>query len=127
MSNPRMVPYCGTKSAVLAIWEGLHAELIQLYKAPHVKASVVCPMFVTTKMFDGMASPGFVAPPLKPIDVALPQVQAVVDGEARHIMVPRAFGLFLGFVRAWPSWVGVLLARAAGEMTVKVTGHDPLA
>ena len=122
-----MVPYCGTKAAALAIWEGLHAELIHLYKAPRVKTSVMCPMFVTTKMFDGMTSIGFKCPPLTPIEAALPQVQAVVDGESRHLIAPRSFGLMLAYFRALPSWVAVRFAGPAGNLTLGVKGHDPLA
>jgi NAD(P)-dependent dehydrogenase (short-subunit alcohol dehydrogenase family) len=50
VASPYNAPYNATKSAVVALSEGLHYEL--LMKASPVKVSVLCPGWVNTNIFD---------------------------------------------------------------------------
>ncbi|KAL6229377.1 hypothetical protein BDW75DRAFT_249819 [Aspergillus navahoensis] len=109
-----MVDYASSKSAALALHEGLQTELKHAYKAPKVRCTVVLPSVVSTKLFTGVAPPSqFFTPLLTPRGVADKVLDTVWAGEARHIELPWLMSLLGAFTRFAPSYFRVAVQDAA--------------
>lgn len=66
-ANPRMASYCGSKWAAVGWSDSVRLELDQAGHH-HVKATTVCPYYISTGMFEGAKSAPLL-PILKPEDV----------------------------------------------------------
>lgn len=122
-----MVDYAASKSAALALHEGLQSELRTIYNAPRVRATVVCPSIVSTEMFTGLVSPSnFVAPVLRPEEVAKAVVEALWAGEARHIDMPWSSKVMAMSMKALPSFFRVMIQDGAAQSMRSFRGRQIL-
>jgi short-subunit dehydrogenase len=125
LATPYLVDYCATKSAALAIYEGLQTELKHLYKAPAVRVSCISPAAVDTKMFKGIEAPSnFFFPRLAPEDVGNAVCQILWSGNAQHVTIPAAAYASYAF-KLLPSWMRVGVQDGGKDIMVNVTPHDP--
>ncbi|KAL8970491.1 MAG: hypothetical protein Q9183_001498 [Haloplaca sp. 2 TL-2023] len=102
---PSIVPYASTKSAAVALHEGLASELVTKYNAPKVRTICVCPGWVRTRMTVGINNPStFLFPWQYPETVAEAIFERIVEGKSGMLFVPE-IGWYLGWiVRTLPSW-----------------------
>ncbi|EMD91414.1 hypothetical protein COCC4DRAFT_69441 [Bipolaris maydis ATCC 48331] len=119
-----MADYAASKSAALALHEGLQTELKHIYKAPKVRCTVVCPSLVGTKMFTGLSSPSnFLMPVLTPQEVAGVISSALWSGEARHIDLPWLSKVFMTPLKGAPVFLRMLMQDGAGDSMHSFDGH----
>ncbi|KAJ6202417.1 putative short-chain dehydrogenase [Bipolaris maydis] len=119
-----MADYAASKSAALALHEGLQTELKHIYKAPKVRCTVVCPSLVGTKMFTGLSSPSnFLMPVLTPQEVAGVISSALWSGEARHIDLPWLSKVFMTPLKGAPVFLRMLVQDGAGDSMHSFDGH----
>ncbi|PKS08530.1 hypothetical protein jhhlp_004915 [Lomentospora prolificans] len=103
LASCKMVDYAASKSAALALHEGLQTELKHVYKAPKVRCTIVNPSVVGTKMFTGFKLPlQNLTPPLTPQEVAGHVVDALWAGEARQIELPGLTRLTMTGIKGSP-------------------------
>lgn len=123
-----MVDYAASKSACLALHEGLQTELKHLYAAPAVRCTVVCPSVVATDMFAGLGgtTSSFFSPTLRPERVADEVVRAVWAAEARHVEMPWLGEKVVVPTRTAPSWWRVLLQDGGRDSMAHFSGHKVL-
>jgi len=127
LANAYLVDYSATKSAALAIYEGLQTEMKHVYKAPAVRISCISPGAVDTKMFKGIEAPSnFIFPRLTPQDVANAICQILWSGDAQHVTIPAAAYASYAF-KLFPAWLRVGLQDGGKDIMVHVTPHDPVA
>ncbi|KAM6522983.1 hypothetical protein FALCPG4_012590 [Fusarium falciforme] len=99
------VDYSCSKSAVLALHEGLGQELRHRYNARNIRTTVVHPYWVRTPMTTNlMAHPGFKDPIIEPEEVADAVVNQVLSGKSKQIILPARNGLISG-IRGFPTWL----------------------
>lgn len=126
----RMTDYCASKWAAVGFDEALRMELRRL--APGVKTTVVCPYFIDTGMFRGVATrfPSLL-PILKEEAVAERIVRAIARNRPRVMMPPLVFFVpplrvlpvrvfdavadFLGINRSMDEFVGRLERSGEGR------------
>ena len=126
LATAGVVDYAATKSAAIAIYEGLQTELKHLYKAPAVRVSVINPSAVKTKMFDGIKSPSnFVMPKLSATDVGELICNVIWSGRAQNLMVP-AFAYISTPSRCLPDWLRIGMQDGGAEVMTELTPHQPL-
>lgn len=119
-----MVDYAASKSAALALHEGLSTELKHVYNAPKVRCTVILPATVGTKMFKGLSSPSdFMFPVLKPEEVAAEIVGALWAGQARHIEMPFMGKLLTPLNKVLPVWWRIGMQDAAKDSMANFNGH----
>lgn len=124
LATPGLTDYSASKSAAIAIYEGLHAEVKNIYKAPSVRVSCVSPSAVDTKMFSGIKlGPGMSA--LRPEDLGLLVADVIHSGRAKHVLVPKSAAVAT-FTRALPDWVRVAMQAAATGFFTDLKPHDPM-
>lgn len=100
-----MTHYAASKSAALALHEGLYSELKHAWNAPRVRTTVVLPGVVRTKMFEGLESASdFFVPALKPEDVAAEITNALKSGCSRHIEMPLMLKWLAPLSKVMPAW-----------------------
>ncbi|KAI4181147.1 MAG: hypothetical protein L6R41_006800 [Letrouitia leprolyta] len=86
---PSIVPYSCTKSAAVALHEGLAAELRLRYHAPKVRTICVCPGWTRTRMTDGINNPStFLSPWQQPETVAEKIYEKIISGSSGMVFVP---------------------------------------
>ncbi|KAI9691407.1 MAG: hypothetical protein M1820_009679 [Bogoriella megaspora] len=125
-ATAHLVDYSASKSAVLAIYEGLHTELKHVHKAPAVRVSCVSPCAVDTKMFTGIKAPSnFLVPKLEPGEVANLVAETLWSGESRNVMIP-AFAYISPPTRALPDWWRVALADGGAPVMAELRPHRPI-
>lgn len=126
MATAGVVDYAATKSAALAIYEGLHTEMKHLYKAPSVRISCISPSAVKTKMFDGIKTEGnFFLPMLTPDYLGDLIANTLWEGKAVNIMTPAA-AYISAPSKILPEWVKVGMQDAGADMMAALTPHRPL-
>ncbi|KAH7016411.1 uncharacterized protein B0I36DRAFT_298755 [Microdochium trichocladiopsis] len=99
------VDYGMTKSGVLALHEGLKQELLHIYNAPAVRATVVHPSWVRTPMAEAMIKtnklPGAY---VTADDVAGAITRQLFSGYGAQIVVPDS-GWWISMMRGLPIWI----------------------
>lgn len=126
LATAGVVDYAATKSAAIAIYEGLQTELKHTYKAPAVRVSVINPSAVKTKMFDGIKSPSnFFMPKLSPKDVGDVICETLWSGDARNLMIP-AFAYISAPTRCLPDWLRIGMQDGGAEVMTELRPHQPL-
>jgi all-trans-retinol dehydrogenase (NAD+) len=112
-----MVDYSSSKSAAIALHEGISTELTTRYHAPKVRTVCVVPNFVRTTLAQGFHynSP-FVSPMLEPETVAEAVVAKVLSGRGGWVVLPKSAGWFGMMVRCWPWWMQRMLAGAIADV-----------
>lgn len=124
LATPGLTDYSASKAAAIAIYEGLHAEVSNIYKAPLVRVSCVSPSAVDTKMFNGIKlGPGVSA--LRPEDLGKLIADIIHGGRARHVLVPRSAAIAT-FTRVLPDWMRVGMQGASLGMFTDLKPHDPM-
>lgn len=119
-----LTDYSASKAASIAIYEGLHAEVRNIYKALSVRVSCVSPNTVNTLMFRGIKlSP--LMPALHPEDVGNVVADILYGGRACHTLVPKS-GALLAITRALPDWIRVAIQAAVTDMLTDLKPHDPM-
>ncbi|KAI4238140.1 MAG: hypothetical protein LQ349_001313 [Xanthoria aureola] len=113
---PSIIPYSCTKSATVALHEGLAAELKVRYNAPRVRTICVCPGWVRTRMTVGVNNPStFLYPWNYPETVAEDIYKKIVSGSSGMLFVPE-IGWHLGWIlRSLPSWWQVSARNDGGK------------
>lgn len=127
-----MVHYAASKSAALALHEGLSSELKHIYKAPKVRTTVVCPSVVGTKMFEGLeGGNSFMMPVLRPEEVAEAITSSLRSTYSNHVEMPLMGKWLTPWTRALPSWYRYVLllhhlarSRSLIVKTFRVTFQD---
>lgn len=119
-----MVDYAASKSAALALHEGLQTELKHLYSAPRVRCTVVLPATVSTQMFTGLTTGSrFLFPVLRPEDVAGQITKALWAGESKHVEMPFLASVLLPPSRMLPSWWRVGMQDGAKDSMKTFSGR----
>jgi len=127
LASPYYVDYCATKSAAIAIYEGLQTEMKHVYNAPAIRISCISPSAVNTKMFKGIEAPSnFMFPRLAPEDVANAVCQVLWSGNAQNIMIPAAAYASYAF-KLFPAWMRVGVQDGGKDILKNVKPHDPMA
>ena len=103
-----MADYSCTKAGLIAFYEALTQELKHRYNAPQVQTSIVYPLWVRTKLTEGLAAN------LKKAGAPVMEASYVAEAMVRQIMAARSGQLVLGpagapSVRALPIWIQELL------------------
>lgn len=126
MATAGVVDYAATKSAALAIYEGLHTEMKHVYKAPSVRISCISPSAVRTKMFDGIKTDGnFLLPMLTPDYLGDLIAQTMWDGRAINILTPAA-AYISAPTKMLPEWMKIAMQDGGADMMTALTPHRPL-
>lgn len=126
LATAGIVDYAASKSAAIAIYEGLQTELKHAYKAPAVRVSCVNPSAVNTKMFTGIKGPSnFVMPRLMPEDVADEIASILWSGYAQNRMIP-ASAYISAPTRCLPEWLRVGMQDGGADIMTELKPHDPL-
>lgn len=124
LATAGVVDYAATKSAALAIYEGLQTELRHVYNAPAVRVSCVSPSAVSTKMFTGIKLPPSVQA-LQPSDVGSAIAEILWSGRAQNIMLP-ASAYISPITRALPDWLRIGLQEFGKDVMTDLNPHKPL-
>ncbi|KAL8953494.1 MAG: hypothetical protein Q9222_000641 [Ikaeria aurantiellina] len=112
----RIVPYGCTKSAAVALHEGLAAELKVRYNAPKVRTICVCPGWIRTRMTQTVTnSSKFVFPWHEPETVAEAIYKKIVSGESGMVFVPEFGWLLAWFTRCLPLWWQTMVRNDSGR------------
>jgi all-trans-retinol dehydrogenase (NAD+) len=121
-STPGVTDYSATKSAAIAIYEGLHGEIRRIHKADSVRVSCVSPGAIDTKMFNGInLGPGIVA--LKPETLGKNIADIVCGGRAKNVFIPASTGLVI-WARAMPDWARVALQGFSTGIFAQLKPHN---
>jgi len=81
----KLVDYCSSKFAAVGLDEAFKIEMKVLGHDKYIKSTVVCPYFISTGMFDGVASK--IIPILEPDDVASQAVNGILMNKP-FVIVP---------------------------------------
>ncbi|KAK5139899.1 hypothetical protein LTR04_003279 [Oleoguttula sp. CCFEE 6159] len=115
-----LVDYCGTKSAVLSLHEGLAQELRHRYHAPQVRTSVIHPTWCRTTLIasyeDALAKAGEVV--ITPEEVADAIAKQIFSGRSGQIILGGSLG-FLSGLRGWPTWVQEFLRNGSNKSVMQ--------
>lgn len=114
---PMLGPYCGTKSAVAALWETLNQELLYLYRCPEILNSIVHPTFAATPMTefsrDELRKAGTEI--LDPKVVSDAVVAQVLSGRSAQIVLAGKMGAGAASIKGWPNSLSRLLYITVGK------------
>ncbi|KAF7449283.1 DltE, Short-chain dehydrogenase [Pyrenophora tritici-repentis] len=122
--SPGLTDYSATKSAAIAIYEGLHGEIRRIHKADSVRVSCVSPGPVDTKMFNGIKlGPGIAS--LNPETLGKKIADIVCGGRAKNIFIPAWAGLTV-WMRAMPDWVRVGMQGFSTGIFSQLKPHNPM-
>ncbi len=101
-----LADYCASKWAVFGFNESLRVELKQA--APKLKATVVCPFFVKTRMFEGVRSRVNWLLPILEEEVVADRILRAVRRNRAQVFLPRLVG-FVPLLRVLPAkWCDAL-------------------
>ena len=100
-----LVDYAATKAAVMAMHEGLCAELKYRYNAPFIRTTTVHPTYVRTPLTGSWEKSleNTKALQLTPEYVGGEIVKGILSGSSSQIILPRALA-FTSALRALPWW-----------------------
>ncbi|KAE9381904.1 hypothetical protein N431DRAFT_440710 [Stipitochalara longipes BDJ] len=126
MATAGVVDYAATKSAAVAIYEGLHTKMKNFYNAPSVRISCISPSAAKTKMFDGIKTEGnFLTPMLTPEYLGESIAKTLLEGIAVNVMTP-ATAYISAPSRVLPEWMRVGMQDGGADMMTALTPHQPL-
>ncbi|KAF5026813.1 hypothetical protein F66182_1097 [Fusarium sp. NRRL 66182] len=115
--------YAASKSAAIAIYEGVHSEIKHVHKSPAVRISCVSPSHVQTSMFTGVKPvPGMST--MTTSYLADKICGILMSGRGQNIIVPTAAALS-PWARVLPGWLRVLLQDSAAPAFTDLKPHDP--
>lgn len=105
--------YTASKAALLALHHSLKAELAQIPEASEIKTILVTPGHMSTKMFAGVKTPGFLAPIVTPAEIGKSIIKLVERGESGEIALPL-YSQYVGFLGVLPNGVQHLIRKWSG-------------
>lgn len=116
-----MVPYGCTKSAAVALHEGLVADLVIRYNAPQVRTICVCPGSTRTHLTDGVNDPSvFLFPWQHSATVAEGIHKKIISGSNEMVFMPEV-GWHLGWIlRSLPTWWQIMVRNGGGVYTENI-------
>ena len=113
---PQIVPYSCTKSAAVALHEGLAAELNTRYSAPKVRTICVCPGWTRTRLTEGINNTSkFLFPWHQPETVAEKIYEKIVSGNSGMVFVPDVAWHVGWTLRSLPMWWQTMVRNAGSE------------
>ncbi|KAL8654337.1 MAG: hypothetical protein Q9210_001574 [Variospora velana] len=123
---PQIVPYSCTKSAAVALHEGLATELKLRYNAPKVRTICVCPGWTRTRLTEGVNyTSTFLFPWQHPETVAEEIYMKIVSGSSGMVFMPRV-GWHLGWIlRSLPTWWQITVRNSGGNYVPNLAAGSP--
>ncbi|KHN97099.1 short-chain dehydrogenase/reductase 2 [Metarhizium album ARSEF 1941] len=118
---PKGADYAATKAAALSFHESLAVELRHVHGADRVLASIAHPNFVRTPLvrdFGHHLERGGIRM-LAPDDVAALVADQIFSRRAAQLIIPEHQAVLSG-VRAWPTWLKVLLLDQLAANTADI-------
>ncbi|KAL8840916.1 MAG: hypothetical protein Q9170_001109 [Blastenia crenularia] len=113
---PQIIPYACTKSAAVALHEGLAAELKVRYNAPKVRTICVCPGWTRTRLTEGISNRSkFLFPWQQPETVAEKIYEKIVSGSSGMVFVPDTAWHLGWILRSLPMWWQTIVRNGTGE------------
>ncbi|KAL8631110.1 hypothetical protein Q9189_003144 [Teloschistes chrysophthalmus] len=113
---PQIVPYSCTKSAAVALHEGLAAELNARYNAPKVRTICVCPGWTKTQLTQGVTNPSTFLTPWLHVDTVAERVfERIVSGRSGMVILPEVVWNLAWVLRSMPSWWQVHIRNGGGK------------
>ncbi|KAL8975322.1 MAG: hypothetical protein Q9197_000447 [Variospora fuerteventurae] len=126
VAPPQMVPYSCTKSAAVALHEGLATELKLRYNAPKVRTICVCPSWTRTRLAQGVNHTStFLIPWQHPETVAEEIFKKIVSGSSGMVFVPQV-AWYLGWIlRSLPTWWQITVRDSGGNCIPNLAAGSP--
>lgn len=116
----KLSDYCASKAAAILLHQSLRQELNSIYKAHDVHTTLVCPGFMTTKMFENTKTWNeFLFPKLSPHELMKKIIQSIDNQDSNEIYVPLYtkfnFIFNLSDFFLFPSWLTSFLHWFVGS------------
>lgn len=105
--------YTASKAALLALHHSLRAELAQIPEAADIKTVLVTPGHMSTKMFAGVQTPGFLAPIVTPAEIGKEIIKFIERGESGEVALPL-YSQYVGILSVLPMGVQHLIRKWSG-------------
>ncbi|KAF5966506.1 hypothetical protein FBULB1_11614 [Fusarium bulbicola] len=119
------VAYGSTKVGLLAFHEGLGQELRYIYKAPHVRTSVVHPSWIRTAMTAELVAKGKLKDTVTPPEVVADRIfNQVLSGFGAQIIVPSNLW-WTSLIRGLPGWLQESLRNQVTLVLINAMGSGP--
>ncbi|EUC27400.1 hypothetical protein COCCADRAFT_41870 [Bipolaris zeicola 26-R-13] len=122
--TPGLTDYSATKSAAVAIYEGLYGKVRYIHKSRSVRVSCVSPGAVDTKMFAGIKL-GLGMSALIPEYVGTQIPDIILAGRARNVFVLASAG-FAVILLAMPDWIRAAMQVFSIGVFANLTPHNPM-
>ncbi|KAI4087745.1 MAG: hypothetical protein LQ348_001254 [Seirophora lacunosa] len=120
------VPYSCTKSAAVALHEGLAVELKLQYNAPKVRTICVCPGFTRTRLAAGIINTSsFLVPWQHPETVAEEIYKKIVSGSSGMVFMPQVVWHLGWILRSLPMWWQTTVRTSIGRSIPKEAAGGP--
>ncbi|KAG2155034.1 retinal short-chain dehydrogenase reductase [Suillus bovinus] len=130
----RMADYSASKAALVTMNESLRYELDNVYNAPGIRTTIVCPAHILTPLFSTVQLPSnrffqFFAPSVAPVTVVKEIITALDAQQSRTIYLPFYANLSPA-LRMIPSYLRDLCQKLSGadhsmRNFTKVTARRP--
>lgn len=120
-----MVPYGCTKSAAVALHEGLAAELVARYNAPKVRTICVCPGWTHTRLTEGVNNPSTFLFPWQHAETVAEEIyKKIISGSSGMVFVPEV-GWHLGWIlRSLPTWWQIMVRNGGGVYLENISAEN---
>lgn len=123
LATAGIVDYSATKSAAIAIYEGLQSEVKHYYNAPAVRVSCINPSVVKTAMFAGAkGESSFMLPKLDVADIGGLVVDILWGAKARNVMIP-AMAYISAPTKIFPEWLRIAFQDGGADIMTTVKPH----
>ena len=109
--------YAATKTGLTALHESLAQELKHRYKCPHIKTSIVYPIWTKTRMTASIEKG------IRQTSQPLMEPEDVAEAMVRQIIAAKSGRIFLGpgiatAVRALPIWIQEIVRDGMGQIVI---------
>ena len=115
---PANAAYNASKAATVSLHSTLSAELDAYHKVDNVRASVICPLKIESKMTEGRmldTHDQFALPTLTIPEAANKIVEILEGDKSRIVYVPRA-AYVLSYNKVLPAWVVRTVHKSLGAL-----------
>jgi len=134
VGSARMSDYSASKAALVTMNESLRYELDNIYDAPGIRTTIVCPGHILTPLFSTVQLPSnpfyqFFAPSIAPVTVVKSIITALDAQQSRTIYLPF-YTHAAPMLRMVPSYLRDLFQKLSGadqsmRNFTKVTARRP--
>ncbi|KAJ1018924.1 hypothetical protein NDA16_004727 [Ustilago loliicola] len=121
---PANPAYNASKAAVVSLHSSLSSELQAYHKVDNVRASVICPLKIESKMTEGRmidTHDQFMLPTLTIPEAAGKIVEVLEGDKSRIVYIPRAMYVMSYASKVAPAWVLRSVLGALGAMDTFLT------